>query len=199
VGRRLFDVTGALLLLLLSWPALLLGMLAVASTGRPIFFGHVRLGLAGRPFRCWKLRSMTVDAEEQLDRQPELYERYVQNGFKLPPNGDPRITWVGRILRRTYIDELPQLLNILRGEMSLIGPRPVVEAELSNYGRRGDDLLRVKPGLFGAWTSLGQRRPPYPIRARIELEYVRARTFQQDLRILLRCIPVVLRGQSDRM
>jgi undecaprenyl-phosphate galactose phosphotransferase len=195
-----FDVVGALILMVLAAPLLLLGMAAVAFTGRPIFFGHRRLGLGGRPFLCWKLRTMSVDAEERLDREPELYDLYVRNGFKLPLHSDPRVTWVGRVLRRTYIDELPQLLNIVRGEMSLVGPRPVQEADAQrNYGRRADDLLRVKPGLFGAWTSLGHRRPPYPIRARLELEYVRSRSIMGDLRILLRSVPVVLRGQSDEM
>ena len=198
-GRRLFDVLGATLLLLLSAPAMLLGMLAVSFTGRPIFFGHRRLGQGGWEFLCWKLRTMTADAEAQFEREPELYELYLRNDFKLPDSADPRITRVGRILRHTYIDEIPQLFNVLRGDMSLIGPRPIVAAELSNYGRRSEDLLRVKPGLFGAWTSLGRQRPPYPIRARLELEYVRSRTFAGDLRILLRSVPAVLRGQTDRM
>jgi lipopolysaccharide/colanic/teichoic acid biosynthesis glycosyltransferase len=198
-ARRAFDIGSASLLLLLCAPALLLGMVAVAFTGRPIFFGHRRLGQGGWPFLCWKLRTMTADAEAQFDRQPELYDQYVRNGYKLPAASDPRITVVGRVLRRSYIDEIPQLFNVLRGDMSLIGPRPIVEAELRNYGRRGEDLLRVKPGLFGAWTSLGHRRPPYPIRARLELEYVHSRSLASDLRILLRSVPVVLRGQTDRM
>ena len=198
-SRRTFDLMGALLLLLIAGPALLLGMLAVAFTGRPIFFGHRRLGQGGLPFLCWKLRTMTADAEAQLDREPGLYESYVQNGYKLPASDDPRITLVGRVLRHTYIDEIPQLFNVLRGDMSLIGPRPIVDAELRNYGRRAEDLLRVRPGLFGAWTSLGRQRPPYPIRARLELEYVRSRSLAGDLRILLRSVPVVLRGQTDRM
>jgi exopolysaccharide production protein ExoY len=199
-GQRIFDIAGASLLLLLGAPALLFGMIAVAFTGRPIFFGHLRLGQGGRPFLCWKLRTMTVGAQEQLHRETGLYRRYVQNGFKLPLHTDPRVTWVGRLLRRSYIDELPQLFNVLRGEMSLVGPRPIEEADaLRNYGKRSADLLRVKPGLFGAWTSLGRRRPPYPMRARLELEYVRRRSFVRDLRILLRSVPVVLRGQSDEM
>jgi len=198
-SRRTFDIVGATMLLLFGFPALLLGVAAVTLTGRPIFFGHRRLGQGGWPFLCWKLRTMTADAEAQLDREPELYEEYVRTGYKLPANADPRITLVGRVLRLTYIDEIPQLFNVLRGDMSLVGPRPIVEAELSNYGRRADDLLRVKPGLFGAWTSLGRQRPPYPIRARLELEYVRSRSLTGDLRILLRSVPAVLRGQTDRM
>jgi lipopolysaccharide/colanic/teichoic acid biosynthesis glycosyltransferase len=139
---------------------------------------------------------MSVDAEERLDREPELYELYVRNGFKLPAASDPRITLVGRVLRRTYIDEIPQFFNVLRGEMSLIGPRPIVDAELRSYGRHADDLLRIKPGLFGAWTSLGRQRPPYPIRARLELEYVRNRTVREDLRILRRSFRAIIAGQT---
>ena len=197
--QRAFDVTLAFVLLLAFSPLLLLAIVAVSFTGRPILFGHRRLGMGGVPFTCWKLRTMSVDAEAQLDREPDLRERHRQNGFKLPAGEDPRITVVGRVLRRTYIDEIPQLYNVLRGEMSLIGPRPIVEAELRNYGKRGAELLRVKPGLIGAWTSLGRARPNYPQRAYLELDYVNRRSVFRDLRILLRSVPVVLRGQSDRM
>ena len=197
--QRAFDVICALLLLVALTPLLLIAALAIYFTGRPVFFGHRRLGLNGQPFLCWKLRTMTVDAEAQLDREPDLRERHRRNGYKLPLGEDPRITLVGRVLRRTYIDEIPQLYNVLRGEMSLIGPRPIVEAELRNYGKRGPELLRVKPGLIGAWTSLGRARPNYPQRAYLELDYVNRRSLIRDLRILLRSVPVVLRGQSDRM
>ncbi|MEX2283318.1 MAG: sugar transferase [Gemmatimonadota bacterium] len=197
--RRGFDIAIASSLFVVLSPLLLLAIVAVACTGRPIFFGHRRLGLDGVPFLCWKLRTMTPDAEELLDREPDLRERYRRNGFKLPVSEDPRITLVGGVLRRTYIDEIPQLYNVLCGEMSVIGPRPIVEAELRNYGKRGPELLRVKPGLLGAWTSLGRSRPSYPQRAYLELDYVNRRSVLRDLRILVRSVPVVLRGQSDRM
>src|SRR5687768_18194217 len=114
--RRAVDVIAATLLLLLTAPVLLLGMLAVwIGSGRPIFFGHARVGRYGRTFHCWKLRTMDVDAERRLEREPKLRESYVRNGYKLPGNGDPRITRVGHVLRRTYIDELPQLFNVLQG------------------------------------------------------------------------------------
>src|SRR5690606_4839578 len=195
VLRRIVDVIGATVLLVLTAPLLALGALAVwLDSGRPVLFGHVRLGLNGRPFRCWKLRTMVVDAEEWLEREPALKKRYIENGYKLPDWADPRITRVGRWLRKTYIDELPQLFNVLGGSMSLVGPRPVVRGEIEWYGDAAGELLSEKPGIFGEWTSRGAHRPDYPERARIELEYVRSRTALRDLRILPRSIPVVMRG-----
>lgn len=195
--RRLIDVVAALVLLILLAPLLLLGILVVARGGRPLFFGHERLGLNGVRFRCWKLRTMHPDAEKLLDDAPELYRAYVSNDYKIPAAKDPRISPGGHWLRRAYIDELPQLINVLSGSMSLFGPRPIVPAELHHYGRHAAELLLVKPGLFGAWTSLGRARPPYPRRAQLELEYVRTRSFLRDLRILLAAIPAVMAGQSE--
>ncbi|HET9984423.1 MAG TPA: sugar transferase [Longimicrobiales bacterium] len=195
---RAADVTGAAALLLVSFPLLLFGaLLVLLGSGRPVFFGHARVGRNGRGFRCWKLRTMALDAEARLGRDPELRRRHAENGFKLPAAQDPRITREGRWLRRTYIDELPQLVNVLGGSMSLFGPRPVVEEELRHYGEHAAEFLSARPGLFGEWTSRGRRRPPYPERARLELEYVRSRGALRNVRILLRSIPVVLRGQED--
>jgi lipopolysaccharide/colanic/teichoic acid biosynthesis glycosyltransferase len=197
--RRVFDLTGAGLVLMVTLPLLLLGTFAVLFyTGRPVFFGHERLGRGGKTFRCWKLRTMSVDAQERLERDAALRLRHRSGGYKLPTESDPRVTIVGRWLRRTHLDELPQLFNVLRGDMSVIGPRPIVAEELALYGERANDLLMVKPGIVGAWTCLGRERPPYPERARLELEYARHRTIAWDVRILLRAIPAVLRGQPDR-
>jgi exopolysaccharide production protein ExoY len=196
--RRIFDITGALLLLVLSAPLLLLGAaLVLAGSGLPIVFGHVRVGQNGKRFRCWKLRTMKRGAELHLVENPELAARHARNGYKLPAHEDPRVTRVGRMLRRTHIDELPQLFNVLFGDMSLVGPRPVIEAELEQFGEDTDILLCAQPGIFGAWTSLGRKRPPYPARAHIELKYVLRRSLRGDLRILLRSIPVVFQGQSS--
>jgi lipopolysaccharide/colanic/teichoic acid biosynthesis glycosyltransferase len=196
--RRAADVVGAVILLVLFAPFLLIAVIAVlAGSGRPVFFRQKRLGKDGQVFRCWKLRTMNVGAEHELEREPLLKLQYVANGFKLPNGKDPRITREGRWLRRTYLDEVPQLFNVLDGSMSLIGPRPIVPDELVHYGGEGDELLRTKPGIVGAWTSHGRRRPDYPERARVELEYVRNRSTRRDLAIMLRSIPVVLRGQDD--
>lgn len=197
-ARRLADVVGATLLLAVASPLLILGIATVwLGGGRPIFFGHARLGRDGRPFRCWKLRTMAIDAEAELDRNPDLRSRHRTNGFKLPNGSDPRITGWGRLLRRSYVDEIPQLFNVLGGSMALVGPRPIVPAELGLFGPDHDTLLDVKPGVFGAWNSLGRSRPPYPERAELELAYVRGRTWTGDLRILGRSVLAVLQGQGD--
>lgn len=197
--QRVIDMLGAVVLLVVTLPVLVVGMVAVlVDSGRPIFFGHKRLGRRGRPFRCWKLRTMVVGAEARLDREPILRRRYVENGFKLQSHVDPRITRVGPWLRRTYIDELPQLFNVLGGTMSLVGPRPVVPDELTEYEPYADELLSVRPGLFGAWTSRGRKRPAYPERARLELQYVRNHTLAGDLSILIRSVPAVMSGQDER-
>jgi lipopolysaccharide/colanic/teichoic acid biosynthesis glycosyltransferase len=196
--RRAADVVGSVILLVLFAPFLLIAVIAIlVRSGRPVFFRQERLGKDGQMFRCWKLRTMNVGAEHELEREPLLKLQYVANGFKLPNGKDPRITREGRWLRRTYLDEVPQLFNVLDGSMSLIGPRPIVPDELVHYGGEGDELLRTKPGIVGAWTSHGRRRPDYPERARVELEYVRNRSTRRDLAIMLRSIPVVLRGQDD--
>ena len=196
--RRMLDILGAVLLLVASLPALAGGMAVLAvGGGRPVFFGHHRLGQGGRRFRCWKLRTMSVDAEEVLDRDQALRESHRANGFKLPTSTDPRVARWGRILRRSYVDEIPQLFNVLSGDMSLVGPRPIVPEELTQFGRDADTLLRVKPGVFGAWNSRGRDRPPYPRRAELELEYVRNRAWSRDLVILARSVRAVLQGQRD--
>lgn len=196
--RRLFDLVAAAFLLVATAPLLAAGALLVLLTdGRPIFFAHRRLGLDGRPFSCWKLRTMKVGAEQTLEGQPDLLHRFRANGFKLPVSADPRVTRVGRWLRRAYIDEIPQLVNVLRGEMSIIGPRPIVEDELPLFGPSATELHRVRPGIFGAWNSLGRSRPPYPERASLELRYVRERSLAWDLRILARSVHAVLQGESD--
>jgi lipopolysaccharide/colanic/teichoic acid biosynthesis glycosyltransferase len=196
--RRVLDVFGAGLLLALSLPVLASGIAVVAvGGGRPVFFGHLRLGLGGRPFRCWKLRTMSVDAEEELDLDPALLEEHRANGFKLPTATDPRVARWGRFLRTSYVDEIPQLFNVLKGDMSLVGPRPIVPEELALFGQGAQTLLEVKPGVFGAWNSRGRERPPYPARADLELDYVRNRGWARDVVILVRSVRAVLQGQQD--
>lgn len=197
--RRFIDILGAGCLLVLALPLLAGAALGVLVTsGRPVFYGHPRVGRFGVPFRCWKLRTMAADADRRLSEDPGLRRSYVENGYKIPADSDPRITPLGHWLRRTYLDELPQLVNVLNGTMSLVGPRPVVEEELKEFEPDTDELLSVRPGIFGAWTSLGRRRPGYPERSRIEIEYVRTRGPARDLPILARSLPVVLSGAKHR-
>ncbi|MFC1574817.1 sugar transferase [Gemmatimonadota bacterium] len=196
--KRLFDIVGASVLFTLSLPLLMVAAAGVKlSSSGPVFFDHKRIGKGGEEFRCLKLRTMVVDAEEWLERDPELKARHVGNGFKLPRAQDPRVTPLGHFLRFSHIDELPQLLNVLKGEMSLVGPRPIVEEELEWYGERRSVLLSVRPGVFGPWTGQGKRRVDYPERAEVELEYVRDHSVVKDVAILLRNVPVVLTGQVE--
>ena len=198
VVRRAVDVIASLVLLVLTSPLMIAGVALVALTsGRPFLFGHRRVGKGGRVFRCWKIRTMRVDAEKVLELEPELGQLHREHGFKLPAAHDPRIVPGGRWLRKTHLDELPQLFNVLVGDMSLIGPRPIVREELELFGRDAKLLLSTRPGLFGAWTSLGRRRPPYPERAHIELDWVRRRSARTDLLILLRSMGAVVRGQEE--
>jgi exopolysaccharide production protein ExoY len=195
--KRAVDVVAALVLLVITAPLLAWAVAAVLVTsGRPVFFGHRRVGRYGVPFRCWKLRTMQPDAERVLHDAPMLRSRYVTNGYKLPLAEDPRVTRAGAFLRRTYLDELPQLFNVLNGTMSLVGPRPIVDEEVDNYGSSAAELLAARPGIFGAWAAEGRARPPYPERVHIELDYVRRPSLLRDLSILARSVPVVLLGQA---
>ena len=150
------------------------------------------LGHRGKFFDLIKFRSMRSNAEEVLRNDPLLQRTYIENDFKLPENDDPRVTRLGRFLRRTSLDELPQLLNVLVGDMSLVGPRPLVGPELEKYGSRIPTLLSVKPGMTGRWQVSGRSSIPYPERAEMDLEYVRNWSFLGDLWILALTLPAVL-------
>jgi lipopolysaccharide/colanic/teichoic acid biosynthesis glycosyltransferase len=193
VLKRAFDLPLAALLFVLLAP--FMGAVALAlrlSSPGPVFFRQKRLGRNGQPFDCLKFRSMRVDAELVLRRNPAIHARYVANGYKLPEGDDPRITPLGRLLRKTSLDELPQLFNVLRGEMSLVGPRPIVPAELSEYGRHANDFLAALPGVTGLWQVSGRSRIGYPQRALMELDYVYGWSLWRDLRILALTVPAVL-------
>jgi len=191
--KRLIDIAGAAVGLILSAPFMLLIAVAIRlDSPGPIFFRQQRMGLGGLPFRIVKFRTMRPDAEEVLRKDPELYAKYLANDFKLPEGEDPRISRVGRFLRKTSLDELPQLINVLRGEMSLVGPRPVVGLELTHYGEHAETLLSVKPGITGYWQISGRSEIHYPERALLDLRYIENWSLLFDLRILLATIPFVL-------
>ena len=136
--KRFFDIVLSSLALVCFSPVFLVVFILsrFGSNKGPLFYKQVRIGWHGKPFKIYKFRSMVVNADAILENDPELYKKYVANNYKLEPEEDPRITRLGRWLRKTSIDEIPQFLNVLRGEMSIIGPRPVVKAELSEYGAR---------------------------------------------------------------
>jgi exopolysaccharide production protein ExoY len=196
VLKRTVDFLVAATALLLAAPLMLLIALAVRlDSAGPIIFRQLRLGRHGRIFRCMKFRSMYVDAEERLRSNEELYALYIAGDYKLPEDLDNRITRVGRFLRRTSLDELPQLFNVFLGDMSLVGPRPIVPDELRHYSQEGPLLLSLRPGITGAWQVNGRSTVSYPIRADLELDYVQSWSIGKDFRILLRTLPAVL-GQK---
>ena len=192
-GKRIFDVFcgtfGIILVVVTS--ILLLPFCLFGRNKGPLFFKQTRIGLNGKKFEIYKFRSMVVNAEEVLRRSSSLYDKYVENNYKLPSGEDPRITRLGAFLRRTSFDELPQFINILKGDMSMIGPRPVVEDELSEYGDRADDLLCAKPGAMGLWQASGRSNVGYPERAYLELQYVNNRSFHNDIIILFKNIVAI--------
>ena len=188
-------MVGLVLLIALSPLIAGLAVAVLVTSGRPVFYGGVRMGKDGRPFRMWKLRTMVPNAEALIEywKQKGTEEGIVYlQSYKL--QRDPRITPLGRFLRKTSLDELPQLWNVLKGDMSIVGPRPIVEGELEEkYGEKRDVFLSVRPGLTGLWQVSGRNQIDYPERANLELAYVWNVSALYDASILLRTIPVLLR------
>jgi lipopolysaccharide/colanic/teichoic acid biosynthesis glycosyltransferase len=183
LSKRGLDISVSLVLLMMAMPLLLIIAALVKMTSKgPVFFAHRRLGHNGKAFDCLKFRTMIADAEERLKSDPNLRQQFEEK-FKL--EDDPRITPLGNFLRRTSLDELPQLLHVLRGEMSLVGPRPIVENELSKYSIYANKLLSVKPGLSGLWQVCGRSHTTYPQRVMMDMHYIDHRCLTLDLQLLL--------------
>lgn len=195
--KRTIDVTLVVLLLVLLLPLLAVVSLLIAATSPgPVIFRQARPGQFGRSFVLYKFRTMVEEAEALLEHDQQLKNEFAKQ-WKL--SNDPRITPIGQWLRKTSIDELPQLINVLCGEMSLVGPRPRLSDELKDsYGELANVLLTVKPGMTGLWQVEGRSSSSYEERAALDLEYVRRRSAWFDLVLLFRTIPAVLfmRGAS---
>lgn len=196
--KRIFDMILASALLVIFLPLGLVIALAIwIESGRPIFFAHTRIGRDGRPFLLWKFRSMVTDADQVLRRhfeaRPDLAVEWLHS-HKL--KDDPRVTRVGRFLRKRSLDELPQIWNVLRGDMSLIGPRPIVAEEVVRYGQTFRLYALVKPGLTGLWQVSGRNDTSYRTRIALDSRYVREWTPWLDFRILIRTLRVVLNGHG---
>ncbi|MBG9633263.1 sugar transferase [Bacillus thuringiensis] len=194
--KRTMDLIGAIVGLIIFSPIfLLISILYMTGDNKgPIFFKQIRMGKNGKEFYIYKFRSMIVNAEEKLKRNEILYRKYIDNNYKLEPSEDPRITKVGQFLRKTSLDELPQFLNVLKGDMSLVGPRPVVQEELIEYGKRKDEFLSVKPGLTGYWQVSGRSDVGYPGRVELELHYIYNCSILFDMKIIfLTMVHVIMR------
>jgi len=191
-SKRVFDVVVATILLIGIAPAMLVIAWLIRRDGGPVFFGHHRLGASAQIFRCWKFRTMVVDADrvlhDLLTHDAEARAEW-ERDFKL--RCDPRITPVGAFLRRTSLDELPQLFNVLVGEMSLAGPRPIVSQEVERYGKYIESYWQCRPGLSGPWQISGRNDVSYQTRVGLDHSYVQNWSFARDVAILVKTVVVV--------
>lgn len=198
-GKRLFDIIAAAGGLIALSPLLLgVALLIKLRDGGTALYGHPRIGRQGRVFRCWKFRSMVASGGEALlaehfARCPAA-EREWRETQKLAD--DPRVTRIGAFIRKTSIDELPQLWNVLIGQMSIIGPRPITRAELDRYGKERRYYLLVRPGITGLWQVSGRSSTTYDRRIELDRSYLMHWSYQQDAMILLKTFPAVLRSEN---
>ncbi len=198
-AKRIFDVTLALALLVVIAPLLLVIAVLVSLDGGPILYRHSRVGRGITPFDCLKFRTMIVDADhcltEYLGHHPKASDEWARDQKLM---FDPRITPIGKVLRRTSFDELPQIFNVLRGEMSLVGPRPVTSAELARYKEHVGAYASVLPGITGLWQVSGRNDVSYQRRVELDVDYVRRQTLLLDLIILARTPRVILSSTGAR-
>lgn len=192
--KRMMDIFVALVLLLIFFPVwILVPILIWLDSGFPIFFVHKRVGKDGQPFKLFKFRSMVRDADEYLHsgKDQKLLEEFKNGDWKL--KNDPRITKLGKVLRSLTIDEFPQLFNVLKGEMSMVGPRAYVRKELDEQGKKYPEtkalvnkILSVKPGITGPWQTNGRNEVPFSVRARMDATYADKKSILEDIQILLK-------------
>lgn len=183
--KRVFDIVWSLIgLIVLSPVFIILSILVKTTSEGPVFFAHKRVGKGGKTIKIYKFRSMVTNAEELIKQfTPEQKAEYEKN-FKL--ENDPRVTKVGKFMRKTSLDELPQLINILKGDISVVGPRPVMDVETKIYGNYRNMLLSVKPGLTGFWAANGRSHTTYTRRRAMEIYYVKNRSVLLDLKIIFK-------------
>ncbi len=196
---RALDIFGSLALLLLFLPLFIVIPLMIKTTNRgPAFFGHRRVGRGGASFSCYKFRSMVVDAEARLNEllanDPVAREEW-ERDRKL--RSDPRVTKLGAFLRKSSLDELPQLYNVLIGEMSLVGPRPIVNSEVPLYGRYINYYCDVRPGITGLWQVNGRNDVSYLRRIALDVSYAKAKSVRLDVGILLLTVPRVILARGS--
>lgn len=193
-AKRLLDIFGATAAIVIAAPIILLAAIAVKlETPGPVFFRQYRLGRNGRPFLLYKIRSMTASAPDIRD---SLEDENEASGPVFKIKADPRITKIGRILRKYSIDEMPQLFHVLLGQMSLVGPRPPIPAEVERYAPWQTERLAVKPGLTCIWQVSGRSDIGFDDWVRLDIEYVRTRSLALDINLLLRTIPAVLTARG---
>ncbi|MEH6559194.1 MAG: sugar transferase [Oceanicoccus sp.] len=189
--KRSIDCLGSGLGLLVLSPLFVLLAIAIKlESPGPVLFSQTRMGLGGTPFKCWKFRSMFIDAENR--KQELLAENEMDGGTTFKMKLDPRITRIGRFIRKASIDELPQLWNVFIGDMSLVGPRPPVPQEVANYSAFARQRLMVKPGITCIWQVSGRSDIPFEEQVGLDIKYIVGRSLRMDVMLLLRTIPAVL-------
>jgi exopolysaccharide biosynthesis polyprenyl glycosylphosphotransferase len=194
VVKRLLDIAGALAALLVLSPLLVAAAIAIQlRDGSPILFRQTRVGRHGRPFTIYKFRTMVPDAE---DRYAEVAAKSDTRGAAFKMNDDPRVTRLGHFLRRSSIDELPQLINVLWGDMSLVGPRPAPPREVQGYDIWHRRRLSMRPGITGLWQVESRMDDHFDERAELDLQYIDQWSLWMDLRILVRTLPAILAHQG---
>lgn len=195
--KRSFDIISSAIGLLILWPIFLIIAVAIKLESKgPVFFAHKRFGENGKNIKMYKFRSMYENAEDMIqDFTPEQMKEWKEN-YKL--TNDPRVTKVGKFLRKTSLDELPQLFNILKGDLSVIGPRPIVEEELKKYGENKNKFLSVKPGLTGYWAANGRSDISYEERMKMELYYIDNMSLILDIKIFFKTIITVLKREGAK-
>lgn len=193
--KRVIDVILASIALILLSPLFAIIAIAIKIDSKgPVFFAHKRIGKNGKIIKLYKFRSMVINAEELIKSfTPEQMREYKEN-YKL--TNDPRITKVGKFLRKTSLDELPQLINIINGDLSIIGPRPVVADELEKYGVNKDKFLSVTPGLTGYWAANGRSNTTYEQRMEMELYYIDNLSLKMDIKVFFKTILSVLKKEG---
>ena len=192
--KYLFDISFALLILVALIPLFLIIILLIKLSSRgPIFFLQERIGKNNVPFKCIKFRTMHPEAKDILKNllnKDEKIKKEFEETHKI--KNDPRITSIGKLLRKTSLDELPQFINVLRNEMSIVGPRPIVKAEKKKYGKNFIKLLSIKPGITGLWQVSGRNNLTYKKRVMLDINYVKNYNLFMDIRILIRTFGVIL-------
>lgn len=199
IGKRIYNfvkrladfILASIALIVFSPLFLIVSVLIRLDSKGPIIFGHDRIGLNGKKFKIYKFRSMVPNAKEVFDNFTKEQKEEFEKNFKL--DNDPRITKIGDFLRCTSLDELPQLLNIIKGEMSIVGPRPIIDEEIKKYGQDFQKAFSVKVGLTGYWQANGRSNTPYEERVKMDIHYVDNRSLIFDIKIILKTVISVIK------
>ncbi|HEY8892860.1 MAG TPA: sugar transferase [Clostridium sp.] len=192
ISKRCFDLIASITAIVVFSPLfLIIAIIVKLDSKGSVFFVHERLGKDGKKIKVYKFRTMVTYAQQILNDMPDIMKKEFEENFKF--ENDPRVTKLGKFLRQSSLDELPQLINIIKGDMSVVGPRPIVVKEIKKYGEYREKLLTIKPGLTGNWQVSGRSDTTYEERVKFDMDYIDARSFRNDMEIILKTVGVVLK------